>query len=142
MPINIKDDAKLAEKFARRAGGATADYAEGIETPKRSQSESAIAQKDTWRDAVSAAAADDRFAKGLRKAGDEKWSRKARSVGRDRYSPGVTAAKSDWQAGVAPYLGALRTMTLPAKGLRRSPQNVLRVQAVIDTLGKVKTGGA
>ncbi len=142
MPINIKDTSKLAEKFSRRAGGATTDYRDGIASPKQPQAESAIAAVDVWHASVTSPEAKVLYVKKLQRAGNEKWFRKANGVGGDRYATGAQAAKQDWATGVEPYLAALRSMTLPPKGLRRSPQNVARVQAVIDTLGKVKTGGA
>ncbi len=142
MAINIKDTGKLMEKFARRASGATKDYQEGLLTPKQPQAASAIAQADTWSLAVSSPDAKVQFVKRLQRAGDEKWFRKANSTGVERYARGAEAAKQDWATGVEPYLAKLRAVSLPPKGLRRSPQNIARVQAVIDALGEVKKSGA
>ncbi len=136
MAINIKDTGALAEKFGRRAQGAGADYKSGVQSPRRSQAGSAVAQADVWSAAVSSGDAKARFVSNLNKAGDEKWQRKSSTVGADRYPAGAAAAKGDWAAGVAPILDALRSTTLPPRGLRRSPQNIARVQAVIDTVVK------
>jgi hypothetical protein len=131
MAINIKDTGALAEKFAKRAQAAGADFKSGVLAPRRSQSQEAIAAADRWLGGVTAAGTT-AFTRGLQKAGDEKWQRKSSTVGADRYPAGAAAAKSDWAAGVAPILDALRSLSLPPRGLRRSPQNISRVQAVID----------
>ncbi len=135
MAINIKDTGALAEKFARRSQGAGADYKSGVQAPRRSQSQEAIAAADRWLGGVTAAGTT-AFTRGLQKSGDEKWQRKASTVGADRYPAGAAAAKGDWASGVAPILDALRSTSLPPRGLRRSPQNIARVQAVIETVVK------
>ena len=135
MAINIKDTGALAEKFAKRAQAAGKEFKDGVLAPRRSQSQEAIAAADRWLGGVTAAGTV-AFTRGLQKSGDEKWSRKASTVGFDRYPAGAAAAKGDWAAGVAPILDSLRSLTLPPRGLRRSPQNIARVQAVIDATVK------
>src|SRR6266704_1417607 len=135
MAINIKDTGALATKFAKRAQAAGPDYKAGVLAPRRSQSAEAIAAADRWLGGVTAAGTV-AFTRGLQKAGDEKWQRKAQTVGADRYPSGAAAAGPDWASGVGPILDALRNTSLPPRGLRRSPQNIARVQAVIDTVVK------
>jgi hypothetical protein len=138
MAIQIKDVGTLGAKFVARAQAAVADYKAGVASPRRPQAASAIAAKDTWAQGVQAAAANGSFAKGLQKSGDAKWQANATNKGGVRYGPGVAAAQNDWQNGVAPYLQTLSNLTLPARGVRGSPQNIQRVQAVADALSKLR----
>ncbi len=138
MAIAIKDTATIAGKFARRAAAAGSDYKDGLSTPKHPQAESAIAAKAVWQAAIEEAASRDAYAKGLQKSGNEKWLRKAQSVGAQRYPDGVRAAQPDYAAGVAPYFDVLRNLTLPARGLKGT--NAARVDAVVTALRKAKTG--
>ena len=138
MAIQIKDVGTLGAKFVARAQAAVADYKAGVASPRRSQSQAAIAAKDTWAQGVQAAAANNSFAKGLNKAGDAKWQTNATNKGGVRYGPGVAAAQNDWQTGVAPYLQTIANLTLPPRGVRGSPQNIQRVAAVADALSKLR----
>jgi hypothetical protein len=139
VAINLKPTDAIAAKFAKRAGAAGQEYKDGVLNPKRSQSQTAMAAADNWHSSVSSDHAVSAFKKGLSKAGDEKWSRKAAGVGANRYPDGVRAAQPDYAAGVAPYFSALASLTLPPRGLKGT--NNGRVQIVVDTLRKIKLGG-
>lgn len=136
--INIKPTDTIAAKFAQRAAAAGNEYKSGVMSPKQPQAEAAIAAADVWASATQAAAQRGAFAAGLRKSGDEKWQRKASTVGALRYPDGVRAAAPDYAAGVTKFLDGLRNLTLPPRGVKGT--NIARVQAVIDTLRKIKTG--
>jgi hypothetical protein len=138
MAIAIKDAGALATKYSTRAAAAAPDYKAGVMNPKRSQSQSAIAAKDTWAQAVQQAATNGSYAKGLNKSGDAKWQQNASTVGVTRYPQGVQNAGAAWANGVTPYLQVLSGLTLPPRGVRGSPQNIQRVQAVNDALAKAK----
>ncbi len=139
MAIKIKDTGTLAKKFADRASAAAADYKAGVQDPKRPQNESAQAAAGTWAAAVTEAAGRNAFQKGLQKAGEEKWRTNAMGKGADRFPGGVRAAQGDWAKNVEPFLAALRSLDLPPRGLRRSPQNIQRVTAVDTRLAEVKS---
>lgn len=132
MGIAIKDTSTLAAKFVKRAQAATTDLQNGLQNPRRSQTAEAIAAVPRWTQAVSSPDASKRLATNLQKAGDGKWQANAirKGVTEGRYSAGVGSAGPDWAAGTEPMLNALRNLTLPEKGLRRSPQNLQRVAAV------------
>ncbi len=138
MAIAIKDTGALAQKFVRRAEGAVQDFALGIASPRRSQSAEAIAAAPRWLAAVTAPAAEARFIQKLTAAGDTKWATnsKVKGVDQGRFAGGVRVAGPAWQAGAAPVLDALRNLSLPARGLKRSPQNFERVRIVAETAAK------
>jgi len=74
------------------------------------------------------------FGKGVVKAGDEKWSRKASVNGVRNWGPGVQEAKGDYAAGFAPYQAAIAACVLPPRYARRDPRNLARVKAIVDAL--------
>jgi hypothetical protein len=76
------------------------------------------------------------FAGGVKKAGGAKFARKVKDVGVARFGPGVTAAVSDMQTGVAPFLDELSKVEIPARGPRGSAGNYAIVQKVGDPLHK------
>ncbi len=139
MPINIKPTDQIAAKFAARAAAAGADYKSGVLAPKAPQADSAIAAAGVWAQAIADAAARGAFAAGLQRSGNEKWQRKASTVGAARYPQGVQAAAPDYSAGVAKFFDVLRNLTLPPRNIKG--QNMARVQAVVDALRKAKQGG-
>lgn len=138
MAIAIKDVGSLATKYSQRAQAAAPDYKSGVMAPRRSQSASAIAAAGTWAQAVQQAATNGSYQKGLTKSGDAKWQTNASTLGASRYPQGVAAASSAWANGVTPYLQTLSNLNLPPRGVRGSPQNIQRVQAVNDALAKAK----
>ena len=139
MAIQIKDAGTVAQKWSTRAQAAQNDYKTGVTNPRRPQMDAAIAAKDLWAQGVQDAASRDAFAKGLTKAGPGKYSANASSKGAAHYPDGVRQGTGSYQAGVEPFFAALRTATLPVRGLRRSPQNLQRVQFVDNLLAQVKT---
>lgn len=138
MAINLKPASALQSKFATRASAASPDYKDGVMNPKRSQSEAAIAAADAYASGIQQAIGDQRFQKGLRKAGDAKWQAKASSVGANRYPSGVQAAAPDWAQGVQPYFDAISKVSLPPRLPKGDPANINRVAAVATALRQVK----
>lgn len=130
MPIRLKPTARIVEKYTARAAAAQGDYRDGIANPKRDQAEAAAASADTYAAGVQEAIADNRFQKGVQAAGTAKWARKSADVGAARYPQGVQAAKSDYQAGVEPFLQTIAGLDLPPRAPRGSPQNIERVARV------------
>lgn len=141
MAITVKSADAAAAKFVARAGAAAADYKAGIMSPRRDWAQSTSGSAQTWATAVQQAAANGSFAKGVNAAGDAKWQRKAADVGASRYGPGVSAAKSDYQTAVAPYLQVIASVNLPARFPKGDPQNNNRVLAIDQALRQKKVSG-
>ena len=73
-------------------------------------------------------------------AGAAKFVRRAAELGSMRYGPGVQASQDEWAKNTQPYLDRLKSLDLPPKGPRRSPQNQQRAAAAALALGALKTG--
>jgi len=122
--------AKWAEVTPRRADS----YAEGIANPRRSWKAGAMAAESSYEDGVRDAIQRKAFGKGVSKAGDEKWSRKALVNGVRNWGPGVSEARGDYQVGFAPYRDAIAACKLSPRYARRDPRNLKRVEDVVKAL--------
>lgn len=96
----------------------------------------ATAATKTYKAAVSAGDIDKRFSGGIKKAGAAKYNRKVKDVGVGRFGPGVSAAKSDMESNVAPYLTELGAIEVPERGPRGDAGNLERVRKIMDSLHK------
>lgn len=134
----------IAKKWATITPLHSGDYAAGIANPRRSWATSAVAAEGSWGDGVTKAVAAHLFSKGVKKAGDEKWKRKASTRGVANWGPGVSDAMGDYSAGFAPYHSAIAACVLPPRYARRDPRNLARVKAIVDAMIAKKlsiTGG-
>jgi hypothetical protein len=138
MPIKLRPLEKITDKWSTRAAAAVTDYAEGIANPKVPWSQAAVAAKDAWRQGVTDAAGRDAFAKGVARAGDAKWLKKAQEFGPTRYPDGVSKTKDDYKNGFAPFYDALTKVELPARRARGDPANVERVKAIMTAMRSTK----
>ena len=139
MPA-IKSTSTSSDKWVRRAGQASGDYAKGVQNPRTSWAEATAGAAQAQADGVQQAISEGRFEKGVNAAGNSKWQRKATSVGAQRYGPGVAAAKGDYEAGFAPYAAVIQGVTLPPRGPKGDPRNYARTQAIGDALHAAKVG--
>ncbi len=140
MAIKIKDIGAIAAKFVKNAGNAVTEYKSGVMDPRRPQNASAIAAEGTWATAVSDPQAKVNLDAGLRRAGESKWQTNASGKGADRYPGGVRDALDAFVTGFGPFASKIASLTLPARGLRRSAQNIDRVRAVDEAMASVKLG--
>lgn len=141
MPIQIKSADVIASKYASRGAAAGADYATGVQNPRQDWAGATAASASTYAAGVQAAIGQGSFAKGVNAAGTAKWQRKAAGVGAQRYPSGVTAAKADYQNGVAPYLQVIAGLTLPPRAPKGDPSNIQRVAAIAQALRAKKLAG-
>lgn len=124
----------IAKKWAEVTPMRSADYAFGIANPRRSWAAATKAAEPAYKDGVTKAISRGAFGKGVSKAGDEKWSRKASVNGVRNWGPGVAEAQGDYASGFAPYQAAIAAVQLPPRYARRDPRNLARVKAVVDAL--------
>lgn len=141
MAIRIKSTDVIANKFASRGAAAGQDYTNGVQNPRRGWADATSGSSATYAAGVQQAISNGSFQKGVQAAGDEKWSRKAQTVGASRFGPGITAAKADYAKGVQPYLDTLSNITLPPRGPKGDPGNIQRVAAVASALRAKKLQG-
>lgn len=140
LGITIRaDTGTLASKFVTRAGAAAGDYKAGVANAGGDWESSAANAEGSYEQGVQQSIADKRYGKGVRGSG-AKYQANAVNLGSARYSGGVANAKDAWARGVQPALDTLKSLNLPPRGPRRSPQNQQRSNAVAMALGALKTG--
>lgn len=141
MPrVSVPDQARVASKWARRAGSAGTEYQEGVRNTPRSWQQNATAAAGSYAAGVQEAIGKKRFEKGIGAAGDAKWKRGAEEKGVARYGQGVQTAENDYSTGVAPYLTAIGSVDLPPRGPVGSDGNYNRVSAIGRALRQLKMG--
>ena len=138
----IKSVSASADKWVKRAGAATADYAAGVAAPRRSWEDATADAADAQEAGVTLAIANKSFEKGVRNAGNSKWQRKAKEVGAPRYGPGVAAAKGDYETGFSPFAAVIAGITLPPRGPKGDPRNFERSKIIGEALHEAKVKGA
>lgn len=126
--------ARATEKWVARAGVAGTDYEAGVKAPKTSWSQATQAARTTYQQAVTAGDIGNRYASGVAKAGDAKWSEMAIAKGVGRYSDGVSKSQAYYSSGIGSVIGTIERTTLPARGPRGSSQNYERVKKIGDAL--------
>lgn len=137
--ITIKDTGSLAKKFVTRATAAQGDYKDGVTGAGSKFEAAAKANEANYEQGVTAAIARKAFGKGLSGAG-AKYEKNATVLGPQRFAQGVQNAADAWAQGVQPSLDRLKSLDLPPRGPRRSPQNQARSAAVQVALGALKEG--
>jgi len=128
----------ISRKWARVAAQSGPSYEEGVTNPTGDYQAGSLAANDAWKAGTQAAVAGDRFAAGVRRAGNSKWQKGAMQKGPARFAQGVAIAQPDYEAGFAPYREAISQAQLPQRGARRSPQNLQRVQAMVTAISARK----
>jgi len=136
----VKAIARIREKWTRVTPLRTEDYKLGVTSPRRDQAASAIAAKETHKAAMAQAAASDAYAKGVAKAGTQKWQSRSLQKGPGRFAEGVMIGGDDYEKGFAPFRDEIEKTVLPPRFPRRDPRNVQRVSVIAAALGKKKTG--
>jgi len=141
--VSIKPLGDVARKWAEVTPGRAAFYEAGIRAPRTPWAAAAAAAEANQIAGSSAAAARKAYSAGVRKAGDEKWSRKSLAVGPGRFAEGARAAQPDYESGFGRFHSAIASASLPPRGPKGDARNYARVQAIGDALHKLKlTGGA
>jgi len=138
MVIKLKPIDKIVEYWRSGATAAGPKYSEGLTMPKTPWSQAAMAAKEAWRQGITDAAGRDAYSKGVAKAGDAKWLKRASEVGARRFPEGVSAAVDDYRNGFAPFYDTLSKIDLPARRARGDPANIERVKTVVQALRNTK----
>jgi len=124
----------IAKKWALVTPMRADDYAAGIASPKTSWVQATANAEKAYEDGLAKSIQRKAFSKGVKKAGDDKWMRKASINGVRNWGPGVQEAEGDYAAGFAPYQAAIAACVLPPRYARRDPRNLARVKAIVDAL--------
>ena len=139
MP-RVKDIGRVASKWSQNAGAASNSYAEGVQNPKADWAQATAAAQENYKVAVTKAAGNGSFARGVQKAGTQKQQNNALSKGVTRFSQGVAVAQPDYAQGVEPYLRVIENTVLPPRKPKGDPANIQRVSAIATALSAAKRG--
>jgi len=134
----VRNPGGVAAKWVRRAGSAGQEYTEGVQGAGQRWATASGAAAGTYQQGVTAAIARGAFAKGVARAGAAKYQRGATEKGPARFSQGVAVAEGDYSSAVQPYLQAIGSVDLPARGPAGAPGNIQRVAVIATALRKLK----
>jgi hypothetical protein len=140
MGLNVKSVTASATKYVARAQVAGPDYSAGVTAAGQSQFNNALAAAPNWAAGVQTAAGNGAYAKGLQKAGPQKWITNATNKGAKNYPAGVASAQAAYTAGVTPFFTVLQNLTLTQRYPRGDPRNQQRSVAVQTALHAAKVG--
>ena len=130
-PIDV-----VRRKWEERATVAADDYKFGVQNPKRDWAKATEDAASAWEQGIQAALREKRFVGGVRKAGTDKWQKKAVEVGADRFASGVRAAVDEYERAMGEVLRVIEGVSLPERKARGDPANIQRVAAIADALHK------
>ena len=133
----VKSLARASAKWARQSAAATPEYEAGVKTTAKDWAENTAAA-GSYAEGVQKAVADDRFAKGVAKAGTDKWQKNTLTKGPARWSEGIRLSTGNYERGFAPYRQVIENTTLPPRGPKGSAQNIDRVRVMAETLHAAK----
>ncbi len=139
--IKVKPLEGSATKWGENASRAAAEFATNAEAAAEDWAKNTAAAAGNYHQAVTAAGIQERFRRGVVKAGAAKFARKIRDVAQNRFASGVTAALSDYKAGVEPYLTLIAGLTLDARKPRGDPANIRRVEQITKALNAKRIAG-
>jgi len=130
MAIPVKSIEASTTKWSENASRAATEFATNAEAAADQWARQTAGSADNFHMAITAAGIKERFRRGVIKAGAAKFARKIRDVARDRFGPGVAAAKDDYKAGAEPYYSTIAALTLSPRKPRGDPANYNRVQEI------------
>lgn len=141
MP-KIRSVADIQKKWATVTPARSADFEAGIRAPKESWVDKTSGAESAYEEGVSAAIGRKAFGKGVKEAGNAKWSSKTLLVGVPRWGGGVRAAEADYGKGFGPYRAVIEGTVLPPRGPKGSPANIDRVRVMAAALHDAKIKAA
>lgn len=128
----------IAKKWAGVTPGRSADYEQGVRSPRKDWAQQTAAAESAYEEGVQKAIAKKRFGRGVKSAGTEAWARGALQKGTQRWGPGVQLAEDKYAKNFGPYRDVIERTTLPPRYARRDPRNLERVRVIAMALGKAK----
>lgn len=130
MPIKVKAVEASTTKWSENAGRAAAEFADRALAAADDWAKNTQAAAGNFHQAITAPGIQERFRRGVARAGAAKFARKIESVARDRFAPGVAAATTDYHTGVEPYFSTIAALTLSPRKPRGDPANYRRVEEI------------
>jgi hypothetical protein len=139
MPA-VKDISRVSQKWSQNTQNATGNYTEGVQNPKTDWATATQAAQENYKQAVTKAANEGRFSRGVAKAGTAKQQNNALAKGASRFGQGVAVAQPDYADAMAPVLRTIQNTVLPPRKPKGDPSNIQRVSAIATALHAAKVG--
>lgn len=136
--VAIRSSKEIASKWADVTPTRTAFYEAGIKAPRKDWATATKNAESNYKEAVTRAANEGRFGKGVTKSGTSKWQSKALQVGAGRWGPGVSVAAPDFEEGFAPYRDTIEKVVLKPRFPKGDPRNYDRVKQIGEALHALK----
>jgi len=136
--VKVKSLEEIKKKWAEVTPNRAPYYEAGVRAPREDWASRTASAESAWSQGVQEAISQGRFAKGVRRAGTDKWQRKALAVGVRRWPEGVRVAAEDYASGFAPYRDVIERITLPERRAKGDPANIERVRVLANALHKKK----
>lgn len=137
----IKSIGQISEKWGRVTPQRTDDYQSGVESPKEDWGQAALAAEGNYKTAVTQAASEGRYGKGVKRAGTQKWQDKTLRKGVVRWGPGVREATPDYEKGFSPFRDVIERIDLGPRFPKGDPRNIDRVAKISKALHDKKIKG-
>lgn len=134
--IKVRSLEDTVKRWTEKAAAGATYYESGVKGAGEDWLKGTIAAGGAYKSGISAGNIQQLFEGGVRKAGSEKYVRKASGVGPARFSEGVGAGAPDFRTGVDPFLSTIAGITLTTRGARGAEVNWSRVKQVGDPLHK------
>jgi len=134
----IPSIAEIAEKWERVTPARAQDYILGVKTTRKDWEAETLAAAVNYERGVTAAIGEQRFQRGVSKAGTAKWRKNTIEKGGTRWGQGVRLGGVEYARGFQPYRDALEALDLPPRGPRGDPVNLERVRVIAETLHALK----
>lgn len=137
MPA-VKDMSSIVDKWTRQSSVSEASYTEGIKNPRRDWANATAEAEGNYKSAVTKAAGEGRFGRGVRKAGTPKWQTNAIEKGPARWSQGINLSADAYASGFEPYRRVIESTSLPPRKMKGDPGNIDRVRVMSAALHDAK----
>lgn len=134
--LKIAATGTITDKWVDVTPGRAGYYESAVKVAGADWESGAVLSQSNYKAAISAPDIAKRFVGGIKNAGAAKYERKAGTLGKDRFGPGVSAAKEDFNTGFAPYRDVIEGLEVPDRKPRGDPSNYEIGKKVGDALFK------
>jgi len=133
MP-KVKSLSMISEKWARQSGSATQSYVEGVQNPRTDWATATQDANENYKKGIQQSIAQDRFKKGVARAGTGAWQNGALNKGPARWAEGISKSTGAYEQGFEPYRNVIERTQLPKRAPKGDPSNINRVSVMAKAL--------